>query len=179
MSSLTIGSQVFCLLVLTMPLNHRCGKLFSPIHTITTCLMIMMPSPFLMIGLIPDSKMSLTTTSTSSTDSFTAPVLSLQRETENVSSSKPVDNPTLTPNTLPPLDPTLTPGGLPDASVLSPARDPTSAVPSPAQDPTPSFPSSEPHPVRRSTRTQTAPIRWGYDEMHGAKYKSIFLCSCG
>ena len=99
--------------------------------------------------------------------------LSLQRETENVSSSKPVDNPTLTPNTLPPLDPTLTPGGLPDAAVPSPARDPTSAVPSPAQDPTPSFLSSEPHPVRCSTRTQTAPIRWGYDETHGAGYKAI------
>ena len=79
--------------------------------------------------------------------------LSLQRETDNVSSSKPVDNPTLTPNTLPPLDPTLTPGGLPDPSVPSPAWDPTPAVPSPARDPTPSFPSSEPHPVRRSTHT--------------------------
>ena len=82
--------------------------------------------------------------------------LSLQRETDNVSSSKLVDNPTLTPNTLPPLDPTLTPGGLPDAAVPSQARDPTPAVPSQAWDPTPavlspawdltpSFPSSEPH----------------------------------
>ena len=37
MSSLTIGSQMFCLLALTMPSSHRCGKLFSPIHAITTC----------------------------------------------------------------------------------------------------------------------------------------------
>ena len=110
--------------------------------------------------------------------------LSLQRQTDNVSSSKPVDNPTLTPNSLPPLDPTLTPGGLPDAAVpsqardptpavLSQARDPTPAVPSPARDPTPAVPSSEPHPVCRSTHTQTAPIRWGYDETHGAGYGAI------
>ena len=56
--------------------------------------------------------------------------LSLQSETDNVSSSKPVDTPTLTPNPLPPLDPTLTPGGLPDAAVPSQARDWTPAVPS-------------------------------------------------
>ena len=102
--------------------------------------------------------------------------LSLQRETDNVSSSKPVDTPTLTPNPLPPLDPTLNPGGLPDAAVPSQAPDPTPAVPSPAQDPTPSFPSSEPPPsssVRRSTHTRTVPIRWGYDEMHGTGYKAI------
>ena len=82
--------------------------------------------------------------------------LSLQRETENVSSSKPVDNPTLTPHPLPTLDPTLTPGGLPDAAVPSQARDPAPAVPSQAQDPTPSVPSSKPPPsssVRCSTRT--------------------------
>ena len=90
-----------------------------------------------------------------------------------MSSSKPVDNPTLTPNTLPPLDPTLTPGGLPDPSVPSPAWDPTPAVLSPARDPTPSFPSSEPHPVRRSTCTRTAPIHWGYDKMHGTGYEAI------
>ena len=106
--------------------------------------------------------------------------LSLQRETDNVSSSKPVNNSTLTPNTLPPLDPTLTPGGLPDAAVPSQARDPTPAVPPQAWDPTPavpspapSFPSSEPHPVRCSTRTRTAPICWGYDKMHGTGYKAI------
>ena len=101
-----------------------------------------------------------------------------------MSSSEPVNNPTLTPNTLPPLDPTLTPGGLPDAAVPSPARDPTPtvrypardltpAVPCPARNPTPSFPSSEPHPVRCSTRTRTVPIRWGYDETHGAGYEAI------
>ena len=102
-------------------------------------------------------------------------------------SSKPVDTPTLTPNPLPPLDPTLIPGGLPEAAVPSqardltpavpsPARDPTPAVLSPARDPTPAVPSSEPPPsssVRRSTRTRTAPIRWGYDEMHGAGYEAI------
>ena len=109
-----------------------------------------------------------------------------------MSSSEPVNNPTLTPNTLPPLDPTLTPGGLPDAAVPSPARDPTPAVrypardltpavPCPARDPTPSFPSLEPHPVRCSTRTRTVPIHWGYDETHGAGYEAIstFLCFCG
>ena len=101
-----------------------------------------------------------------------------------MSSSEPVDNPTLTPNTLPPLDPTLTPGGLPDAAVPSQARDPTPAVPSQAWDPTPAVPSqardptpavppSEPHPVRCSTRTRTAPIRWGYDKPHGAGYEAI------
>ena len=93
-----------------------------------------------------------------------------------MSGSKPVDNPTLTPNPLPPLDPTLTPGGLPDAAVLSQARDPTPAVPSQARDPTPSVPSLEPPPsssVRHSTRTQTAPIRWGYDETHGTGCKAI------
>ena len=113
--------------------------------------------------------------------------LSLQRETDNVSSSKPVDTPTLTPNPLPPQDPTLTPGGLPDSTVPSPARDPTPAVPSPAWDPTPAVPSpardpipsvssSEPPPsssVHRSTHTRTAPIRWGYNEMQGAGYKAI------
>ena len=113
--------------------------------------------------------------------------LSLQRETNNVSSSKPVDTPTLTPNPLPPLDPTLTPGGLPDAAVPSqardptpavpsPARDPTPAVPSPARDPTPSGPSSESpasSSVRRSTHTRTAPIHWGYDKTHGAGYEAI------
>ena len=45
--------------------------------------------------------------------------LSLQREMDNVSSSKPVDTPILTPNTLPPPDPTLHPGGLHDAAVPS------------------------------------------------------------
>ena len=59
--------------------------------------------------------------------------LLLQRETDNVSSSKPVNNPTLTPNPLPPLDPTLIPGGLPDAAVPSQAWDPTPAVPSQAR----------------------------------------------
>ena len=104
-----------------------------------------------------------------------------------MSSSKPVDTPTLTPNPLPPLDPTLNPGGLPDAAVPSQARDLTPAVPSqaqdptpavlsPAQDPTPSFLSSEPPPsssVRHSTLTQTTPIRWGYDKMHCAGYEAI------
>ena len=110
--------------------------------------------------------------------------LLLQRETDNVSSSKPVDNPTLTPNTLPPLDPTLTPGGFPDAAVPSQARDPTPAVPSQARDltpavpsqardPTPAVPFSEPHPVRHSTRTPTAPIHWGYNETHGAGYEAL------
>ena len=113
--------------------------------------------------------------------------LSLQRETDNVSSSKPVDTHTLTPNPLPPLDPTLIPGGLPEAAVPSQARDPTPAVPSQARDPTPAVlsqvrdptpavPSSEPSPsssVRRSTRTGTAPICWGYDETHGAGYEAI------
>ena len=99
--------------------------------------------------------------------------MSLQRETDNVSSSKPVDNTTLTPNPLPPLDPTLTPGGLPAPAVPSPARDPTPAVPSPARDPTPAVPSSEPPPVRCSTRTRTAPTRWGYDETHGTGYEAI------
>ena len=113
--------------------------------------------------------------------------LSLQRETDNVSSSKPVDTTTLTPNPLPPLDPTLIPGGLPEAAVRSQAgdptpavpfqaRDPTPAVPSPARDPTPSVPSLE-HPpsssVRHSTQTRTAPIRCGYDEMHGIGYEAI------
>ena len=104
-----------------------------------------------------------------------------------MSSSKPVDTPTLTPNPLPPLDPTLNPGGLPDdavpsqareptPAVPSPARDPTPAVPSPARDPTPSFASSEPPPsssVHHSTRTRTDPIHWGYDETHGKGYKAI------
>ena len=113
--------------------------------------------------------------------------LSLQRETDNVSSSKPVDIPTLTPNPLPALDPTLNPGGLPDAAVPSQAQDPTPAVPSqardqtpavpfPARDPTSPFPSFNPPPsssVRLSTHTPTAPIRWGYDETHGAGYKAI------
>ena len=113
--------------------------------------------------------------------------LLLQRETDNVSSSKLVDTPTLTPNPLPPLDPTLNPGGLPDATVPSQAWDPTPAVPSPAQDPTPavpspawdptsSFPSLNPPPsssVRCSTCTRTAPICWGYDETHGAGYEAI------
>ena len=99
--------------------------------------------------------------------------LSLQRDTDNVSSSKLVDTPTLTPNPLPPVDPTLNPGGLPDAAVLSQARnpttavpsqarDPTAAVPSPAQDPTSSFPSLNLPPsssVHHSTHTRTAPIR--------------------
>ena len=106
---------------------------------------------------------------------------------DNVSSSKPVDNPTLTPNTLPPLDSTLTPGGFPDAAVPSqawdqtpavpsPARDLTPAVPSPARDMTPAVPSSEPplsSSVRRSTCTRTNPICWGYDETHGAGYEAI------
>ena len=110
--------------------------------------------------------------------------LLLQRETDNVSSSKPVDNPTLTPNPLPPLDPTLTPGGLPHAAVPSQARDPTPAVtsqardPTPAvtsqaRDPTPAVTSSEPPPVHHSTRTRTAPTRWGYDETQGAGYEAI------
>ena len=113
--------------------------------------------------------------------------MSLQRETENVSSSKLVNNATLTPNPLPPLDPALTPGGLPDAAVPSQARDPTPAVPSQARDPTPavlsqawdltpSVPSTEPPPsssVHHSTRTQTAPTRWGYNETQGAGYKAI------
>ena len=102
--------------------------------------------------------------------------LLLQREMDNVSSSKPVDNPTLTPNPLPPLDPTLTPGGLPDPTVPSQARDPTPAVPSQARDPTPAVPSSEPpasSSVRRSTRTRTAPTRWGYDETQGRGYEAI------
>ena len=113
--------------------------------------------------------------------------LSLQRETDNVSSSKPVDNPTLTPNPLPPLDPTLTPGGLPDAAVPSQARDPTPAVPSQARDPTPAVPSQardptpailslEPPPsssVHHSTCTRTTPTRWGYDETQGTGYEAI------
>ena len=113
--------------------------------------------------------------------------LSLQRETDNVSSSKPVDTHTLSPNPLPPPDPTLHPGGLPDTAVPSQAQDPTPAVPSPAWDPTPpvpsptqdpasSFPSLNPSPsssVRRSTRTRTAPIRWGFDETHGVGYEAI------
>ena len=104
-----------------------------------------------------------------------------------MSSSKPVNTPTLTPNPLPPPDPTLHPGGLPDAAipsqardptpaVPSPARDPTPAVPSPARDPTSSFPSLNPSPsssVHRSTRTRTAPICWGYDKMHGVGYEAI------
>ena len=108
-------------------------------------------------------------------------------ETDNVSSSKPVDTPTLTPNPLPPLDPTLNPGGLPDAAVpsqsqdltpavLSQSQDPTPAVPSQSRDLTPLFPSLEPpssSSVCCSTRTRTAPIRWGYDEMHGARYEAI------
>ena len=71
-----------------------------------------------------------------------------------------------------------------DAAVTSQAWDQTPAVPSqawdltpavlsPARDPSPSFPSLEPHPVRHSTRTRTAPIRWGYDETHGTGYKAI------
>ena len=118
--------------------------------------------------------------------------LSLQRDTDNVSSSKLVDTPTLTPNPLPPLDPTLNSGGLPDAAVPSQARDPTTAVPSqardpttavpsPAQDPTSSFPSLNLPPsssVHRSTHTRTAPIHWGYDETHGAGNESIStLCA--
>ena len=102
--------------------------------------------------------------------------LSLQREMDNVSSSKPVDNPTLTPNPLPPLDPTLTPGGFPDAAVPSQARDPNTAVPSQAWDPTPSVPSSEPPPsssVHLSTRTRTAPTRWRYDRTLGTGYEAI------
>ena len=113
--------------------------------------------------------------------------LSLQRETDNVSSSKPVDTPTLTPNPQPPLDPSLIRGGLPEAAVLSPARaptpavpcpawDPTPAVPSPSSDPTPAVPSLEaPHSssVRCSTRTRTAPFCSGYDETHGTGYKAI------
>ena len=102
--------------------------------------------------------------------------LSLNRETDNVSSSKPVDNPTLNPNPLPPLDPTLTPGGLPDAAIQSQARDPTHAVLSQARDPTPAVLSLEPPPsssVHRSTCTRTAPTRWGYDEMQGAWYEAI------
>ena len=129
------------------------------------------------------------------------PGLSLQRETDNVSSSKPVDTPTtdnvssskpvdtptLTPNPLPPLDPTLNPGGLPDAVVPSQARDPTPAVPSQARDPTPEVPSPAWDPtssflslnpplsssVRHFTRTPTDLIRWGYDETHGAGYEAI------
>ena len=113
--------------------------------------------------------------------------LSLQRETDNVSSSKPVDNPTLTPNPLPPLDPTLTPGGLPDAAVPSQARDPTPAVPSQAWEPTPAVPSQawdptpavlslEPPPsssVHHSTCTRTTPTRWGYNETQGTGYEAI------
>ena len=102
--------------------------------------------------------------------------LSLQRETDNVSSSKPVDTPILTPNPLPPPDPTLHPGGLPDAAVPSQTRDPTPAVPSLTWDQTSSFLSLNPSPsspVRRSTRTRTAPICWGFDEMHGAGYEAI------
>ena len=185
MSSLTIGSQVFCLLPLTMPSNHRCGKLFSPIRAImfddhdAISLSDDWTDPGLQ-NVLDDHQNQL-----NQLPHHTG--LSLQKETDNVSNSKPVDNPTLTPNPLPPLDPTLTPGGLPDAAVPSQAwnptpavpsqaRDPTPAVPSQAQDPAPAVPSSEPPPsssVRRSTRTQTAPICWGYDEMHGAGYEAI------
>ena len=101
--------------------------------------------------------------------------MSLQSDTDNVSSSNPVDA-TLTPNPLPPLDPTLTPGGLPDAAVPSQARDPTPSVPSQARDPTPAVPSSEPPPsssVCHSTCTHTAPTHWGYDEMQGVGYEAI------
>ena len=75
----------------------------------------------------------------------------------------------------------MTPGGLPDAAVPSQARDPTPAVQSQARDPTPAVLSLELHPVRHSTCTRTAPIRWGYDEMHAAGYEAIsaFLCFCG
>ena len=186
MSSLMIGSQVFCLLVLMMPSNHQCGKtLFSHLR----------------YHYMFDDHDAL-----SLSDDWTDPRLQnvlddhqhqhqlnrlphrtgllLQRETDNVSSSKLVNNAPLTPNPLPPLDPTLTPGGLPDAAVPSPARDPTPAVPSPARDPTPAVPSpardpapsvssSEPPPVRCSTCTRTAPTRWGYDETQGAGYEAI------
>ena len=76
---------------------------------------------------------------------------------------------------------------MPDAAVPSQARDPTPAVPSQARDPTPAVPSqardptpavlsSEPPPsssVCRSTRTRTAPTRWGYDETQGTGYEAI------
>ena len=61
-------------------------------------------------------------------------------------------------------------------AVPSQAQDPTPAVPSPARDPIPSFPSLHPPPsssVCRSTRTRTAPIRWGYDKTHGTGYEAI------
>ena len=54
--------------------------------------------------------------------------LSLQRETDNVSSSKPVDTSTLTPNPLPPLDPTdRIPSTNPGAEPPRDARDSGSA----------------------------------------------------
>ena len=85
------------------------------------------------------------------------------------------------------VSPTLNPGGLPEAAVPSQAQDPTPAFPSQARDLTPavsspardltqSVPFLEPPPsssVRCSTCTQTAPIRWGYDETHGAGYEAI------